>query len=248
MFFKSSFIEGIHFCFLKIVMRYYGGREISEEDLERALLVGMSPRERRQLGKKRGVYLKHSKCVDVLDEEHENFSGGTEKTVTMGASATEANNLYGLLAGEKENHNFATVTDDDISNAGVDQVTSSTNNKNMNSIRSEVSDTKDDYDGNDDDDSENRSVTNGAVDLLYPSYDGSGSPKHNSKLSLLGHGPHGKQVVDYLLQIYGEDGIRQFCQRWRQVFVEAIQPRFLPAGWDVQHRYNTPIAIVQYFC
>ncbi|XP_031278693.1 protein RRP6-like 3 [Pistacia vera] len=222
----------------QIVMRYYGGREISEEDLERALLVGMSPRERRRLGKKRGVYLKHSNCVDVPDEEHKNFSGGTEKSATMGA--TEANNLDGLLAtetelfGEKENHNFATVTDDDISNAGVDQVTSSTNNKNMNSIRGEVSDTKDNYDGKDDDDSENRSV-NGAVDLLYPSYDGSSSPKHNSKLSLLGHGPHGKQVVDYLLQEYGEDGIRQFCQRWRQVFVEAIQPRFLPAGWDVQH-------------
>ncbi|XP_044502861.1 protein RRP6-like 3 isoform X3 [Mangifera indica] len=223
----------------QIVMRYYGGREISEEDLERALLVGMSPRERRRLGKKRGVYLKHSTCVDVSKEEHNNFSGGTEKSATVGA--TEANNLDGLLAtetepfGEKEIHHFATVMDDDISNTGFDQVTSSTNNKNRNSIGSEVSDTKDDYDGNDDDVYENRSVTNGTVDLLYPTYDGSGSPKHNSKLSLLGHGPHGKQVVDYLLQEYGDDGIRQFCQRWRQVFVEAIHPSFLPAGWDVQH-------------
>lgn len=63
-------------------------------------------------------------------------------------------------------------------------------------------------------------------------------PKFNPKLSLLGHGPHGKQVVDHLLAEYGEDGIRQFCQRWRQVFVAAIQPRFLPAGWDVNHRYT----------
>lgn len=61
--------------------------------------------------------------------------------------------------------------------------------------------------------------------------------KHNSKLSLLGHGPHGKQVVDHLLKEYGEDGIREFCQRWRQVFVDALKPRFLPAGWDVKHRY-----------
>ncbi|KAK4484840.1 hypothetical protein RD792_007440 [Penstemon davidsonii] len=59
--------------------------------------------------------------------------------------------------------------------------------------------------------------------------------KHESKLSLLGHGPHGKQVVENLLKDYGEDGVREFCQRWRQVFVEALHPRFLPAGWDIMH-------------
>ncbi|GKB74277.1 hypothetical protein Tco_0935689 [Tanacetum coccineum] len=59
----------------------------------------------------------------------------------------------------------------------------------------------------------------------------------SSKLSLLGHGPHGKQVIDYLPEgETGEDGIHEFCQRWRQVFVEAINPRFLSAGWDVTHR------------
>ncbi|GJZ92945.1 RRP6-like protein 3 isoform X1, partial [Tanacetum coccineum] len=58
----------------------------------------------------------------------------------------------------------------------------------------------------------------------------------SSKLSLLGHGPHGKQVVDYLLKEHGEDGIPEFCQRWRQVLVEAINPRFLPAGWVVTLR------------
>ncbi|GJY88043.1 hypothetical protein Tco_0502671 [Tanacetum coccineum] len=57
----------------------------------------------------------------------------------------------------------------------------------------------------------------------------------SSKLSLLGHGPHGTQVVDYLLKEHGEDGIHEFYQRWRLVFVEAINPRFLPAGWDVAH-------------
>jgi cation-transporting P-type ATPase D len=65
--------------------------------------------------------------------------------------------------------------------------------------------------------------------------------KHHSKLSLLGHGPHGKQVVDHLLKEYGEDGVREFCQRWRQVFVDALKPRFLPGGWDVKHRYATII-------
>ncbi|KAM7273926.1 hypothetical protein ACFE04_028590 [Oxalis oulophora] len=29
---------------------------------------------------------------------------------------------------------------------------------------------------------------------------------------------------------YGEEGIGQFCKRWRQAFVEAIHPRSLPAA------------------
>lgn len=78
----------------------------------------------------------------------------------------------------------------------------------------------------------------GEVSFSDNGYAKTAQPKFNSKLSLLGHGPHGKLVVDYLLKEYHEDGIRQFCQRWRQVFVAAIQPRFLPAGWDVNHRYT----------
>uniref|UniRef100_M4CN05 Uncharacterized protein n=1 Tax=Brassica campestris TaxID=3711 RepID=M4CN05_BRACM len=59
--------------------------------------------------------------------------------------------------------------------------------------------------------------------------------QENSKLSLLGHGPHGKQVVEYLLREHGEDGVRDFCQRWRQVFVDTVHPRHLPGGWNVSH-------------
>lgn len=81
-------------------------------------------------------------------------------------------------------------------------------------------------------------VPGGEVNFSDNGYAKTAQPKFNSKLSLLGHGPHGKLVVDHLLREYGEDGIRQFCQRWRQVFVAAIQPRFLPAGWDVNHRYT----------
>jgi cation-transporting P-type ATPase D len=102
--------------------------------------------------------------------------------------------------------------------------------KEMNSDENEASDTKDEYVGNDDDNCEG-GPSNGTA-----RNDESAPHKNNSKLSLLGHGPHGKQVVDHILEEYGEDGIRQFCQRWRQVFVEAVHPRFLPAGWDVMHR------------
>ncbi|GJP83536.1 hypothetical protein CLOP_g13678 [Closterium sp. NIES-67] len=52
---------------------------------------------------------------------------------------------------------------------------------------------------------------------------------------LRGHWEHGSQVVALLLAGGGEAGIREFTQQWREVFVAALQPRFLPPGWDVQH-------------
>lgn len=231
--------------FLQIVMRYYGGREISDEDLERALLVGMSPRERRRHAKKRGLSLKKSESTDFPDKEQESYPGVLAESATM--DATKADNVLGLHAietqksGEKEGQ--STLTESDVSkppacsDGGIDQLVSSTIWKKMNSM-SKFSDSKDDSDGNGDDEYETRSVQNGSK---------SGSRMPNSKVSLLGHGPHGKQVVDYLLQKYGEDGIRQFCQRWRQVFVEALHPRFLPAGWDVMHRYNAILTIILHY-
>ncbi|CAI5501405.1 unnamed protein product [Closterium sp. Naga37s-1] len=52
---------------------------------------------------------------------------------------------------------------------------------------------------------------------------------------LRGHWEHGTKVVALLLEGGGEAGIREFTQQWREVFVAALQPRFLPPGWDVQH-------------
>lgn len=140
---------------LQVVKKYYGGRDISEEDLEKALLVGMSPHEKRRLQKKRGISL----SVD---------------------SAFNKNEVY-----EPENGSKPDIVDP--------------------------------------------SEQNGSDGTVFATC--------SSKLSLLGHGPHGKQVVDYLLKNHGENGIQEFCQRWRQVFVESINPRYLPGGWDVTHRY-----------
>ncbi|KAL5797871.1 hypothetical protein ACOSQ2_002691 [Xanthoceras sorbifolium] len=226
----------------QIVMRYYGGREISNEDLERALLVGMSTRERRRLEKKRGLSLKNSTATALSDKEHMNYTGGMEKSATVGgATVNNADSLRIITESfdEEEGKDLLTVAENDASNTltcsdtGIDQLLFSS--RNMNSYKSEVSDTKDDCYGEDDNDCESRNIQNGTVDLLDAKLDGSGSPKLNSKLSLLGHGPHGKEVVNYLMREYREEGIRQFCQRWRQVFVEAVHPRFLPAGWDIMH-------------
>nr|POE96861.1 isoform 2 of protein rrp6-like 3 [Quercus suber] len=163
----------------QIVMSYYGGREISEVDLEKALLVGMSPHERRRLEKKKGLSFKPSAVSILPNEEQENNNGSTETSGFVETSQGLMKKSVLLL-------------------------------KRIN-------------------------PSNRIVDLYHTEYDGTAQPKHHPKLSLLGHGPHGKQVVDHLLKEYGEDGIRQFSQRWRQVFVEAVHPRFLPAGWDVMH-------------
>ncbi|KAL3635438.1 hypothetical protein CASFOL_019985 [Castilleja foliolosa] len=161
---------------MQIVRAYYGGREISDEDLERALLVGMTPHERRRFEKKRGFSFKYPpKGMANLDDVKEN-----------------------------------NITNPDESKG-----------ENVDSLRTNMTDNDEKIDN-----------VNNVMELAD---DRDISVKHDSKLSLLGHGPHGKQVIMHLLKEYGEDGVRDFCQRWRQVFIEAVHPRFLPGGWDVMH-------------
>ncbi|RVW97387.1 Protein RRP6-like 3 [Vitis vinifera] len=212
------------------VMKYYGGREITEEDLEKALLVGMSPHERKRLERKKGMSLKHSKGAGFPNKEQESNARSMGTSPIDNALKVDGegglNTTKGEACGKQENGNDLEIT--------MEVLASDSNN--LSSDRSETSEMKD-MCVMDTDNCESRSQSEGTLDLFYPKSNGNASPKHNPKLSLLGHGPHGKEVVDHLLKEYGEDGIRQFCQRWRQTFVEAIHPRFLPAGWDVMHRY-----------
>ena len=199
-------------------MRYYGGREVTNEDLEKALLVRMSSHERRRLEKKKGVSLKHYKGSTLVGTEQEKSTKNIETSEILDTLS------------KNEDNDLSMAIDADVgkpflgSDLGIDGKVSAVDEKNMIANRSGA-----------DDDCESRSSSNGKVDFYYTGYDGTTQPKHKSKLSLLGHGPHGKQVVDFLLKEYGEEGICQFCQRWRQVFVEAINPRFLPGGWDITH-------------
>ncbi|KAF8409569.1 hypothetical protein HHK36_005647 [Tetracentron sinense] len=216
-----------------IIMKYFGGREISEEDLERALLVGMSPHEKRRLEKKRGLSFKHSAGSILPDKVPEN------NTYSMGTSALseiEVDIVNGALTpiGEK----YSKQEDRDLStefDTGVNKISLSSGLE-VNGTSSAIGSKDLSFDGSIISERENVCVldTEDDYESTRPS-NGTDSPKYNPKLSLLGHGPHGKQVVDHLLKEYGEDGIGQLCQRWRQVFVEAIHPRFLPAGWDVLH-------------
>ncbi|KAG8642280.1 hypothetical protein MANES_12G066500v8 [Manihot esculenta] len=217
----------------QIVAQYYGGREITEEDLKRALLVGMSPHERRRYEKK-GLSSKYSPR-DILPNNKKIHDSVTivqssidtsEVDSPDGSRTTEAE-----PTGVQDDKDYVAVTDSDSSVCSNLQVAavSATAYKDTNLDESEISaiNTCENCE---------RSPPKEAVGINYPRHEGSALPANNSKLSLLGHGPHGKQVVEHILQEYGDDGIHQFCQRWRQVFVEAVHPRFLPAGWDVRHR------------
>lgn len=196
-------------------MKYYGGRQITEEDLERALLVGMSPHERRRHIKK-GLALRNSRSTNIGDS----FQMGS------GDNSIQIDTEVGPLC----------------SNSGANGGLSSANGKEIDSDIGQTLKANCTQISDSDGFSECNNPSNGTASSVHSNGDGSVSSKHETKYSLLGHGPHGKQVVHYLLKQYGEDGIRQFCQTWRQVFVETLHPRFLPAGWDVMHRYLFPSA------
>ncbi|KAG9150036.1 hypothetical protein Leryth_010093 [Lithospermum erythrorhizon] len=171
----------------QIVMKYYGGREICEHDLEQALFVGMTPLERRRFMKKRGL-----PTIQITSNARNEKNVSPTRDVRISGTQLQ----YG---GGRESAVCRTETDipPHVVSESVD--------------------------------SENGNLSNGTKNT-------NASAKNNSKFSLLGHGAHGKQVVDSLLKEHGEEGIREFCQRWRQIFVDSLHPRFLPAGWDVQHR------------
>ena len=225
-------------------MSYYGGREISEVDLEKALLVGMSPHERRRLEKKKGLSFKPSAVSILPNVEQENNNGSTVTSGIVGTSEVttldDSQSTKAEARGRKEDRETgADVGDSSVcADSGINEEVSFTFKENVKPDKNGVSDINGVLLINSNDNCKSRSPSNRIVDLYHTEYDGTAQPKHHPKLSLLGHGPHGKQVVDHLLKEYGEDGIRQFSQRWRQVFVEAVHPRFLPAGWDVMHRYT----------
>ncbi|KAL2476769.1 Polynucleotidyl transferase [Abeliophyllum distichum] len=226
---------------MQVVMKYYGGREISDEDLERALLVGMSPHERRKFEKKRGLAFKNSlKSMNLNDERENNIDGKVTTSIPNDLKSRAAGNLY-VNAGETdEKEGCVDILMEEVSGVSTwplfsnDRLNTAISADEGNGMvdKKEFSDTKSICTSNHDDISGSEAPSK---ETTNPLNDRDNLLKHESKLSLLGHGPHGKQVVEHLLKEYGEEGIFQFCQRWRQVFVEALHPRFLPGGWDVMH-------------
>lgn len=215
---------------IEIVKTYYGGRDISYQDLEAALLVGMSPHERRKFEKKRALSNEHSAASvfaglvlgNNSDSKTSSIAASGAGDINDQASSEQPDDKLERdvqnpsLSSELEAKHNARAIDD-----GSEAFGSSENSELKDAV---LSDVESNY--------ESINPSNKTHNLSVPNADGR---NHNSKLSLLGHGPHGKEVVTHLLEKRGEDGIREFCQKWRQVFVDAVHPRFLPAGWDIKH-------------
>ena len=52
-----------------------------------------------------------------------------------------------------------------------------------------------------------------------------------------GHAWHGRQVVAAALAQGGSDALLVLIQRFRQSFMDALQPEHLPSAWHIMHRY-----------
>ncbi|XP_073005732.1 protein RRP6-like 3 isoform X2 [Typha latifolia] len=218
---------------MQTVKAYYGGREVTQEHLKMALLVGMSPHERRRLEKKKGLTFQKKELIFT----------GNHSTCTIQETIK-----YEL---EKNHAIPQELSEGDINECDGGHWDKSTSNKDT-TFQCNDSSTFGSNIGSFDcnklhEQGKNSSSNNGIMEEnMHRTFDSSVthqviSSERGKKLSLLGHGPHGKQVVEHLFDNYGEEGICQFCQRWREVFVEAINPRFLPTGWNIKHRVKLPL-------
>ncbi|KAF3796773.1 RRP6-like 3 protein [Nymphaea thermarum] len=208
--------------------QYFGGREISERDLEAALLVGMSPQEKRRLMKKRGMLKKIATTSSTTCDEVAAENSVAEEKIIIESNASNGLHLdesvNGNLPKDRSIHaNSSSILDSTyIDGDGRTQCSDEMPMRDENVLGANELERSD--------------ISQRQLNIVDTSAGATRSSKHDRKLSLLGHGHHGRRVVEAIMSVEGEDGICEFCQRWRQVFVDAIHPRFLPSGWDVKHR------------
>ena len=53
-----------------------------------------------------------------------------------------------------------------------------------------------------------------------------------------GYVSHAEMVVAALLREGGNDNLFEFQKRWRQYFLDTMNPKFLPECWSVDHNPN----------
>ncbi|KAF8700370.1 hypothetical protein HU200_034305 [Digitaria exilis] len=219
---------------MQIVKSYYGGRDVTPEDLEMALLVGMSPHERRRLEKKKGYSFKFQ-AQNIITKSSSN-------TISENSGHGSENN-HALSEQFPENGTESKGQQEFDETQSLSQLEDLALSQGSLSLPVSTEDTTFDHDivthDTDAGQLENgvHSPANGHLDKDPSICNNSNQAisKNAEKISLLGHGHHGKQVVELLLSNGGEEAINQFCQKWRQIFVEAVHPRYLPSGWNINH-------------
>ncbi|KAL6657959.1 hypothetical protein ACP70R_005739 [Stipagrostis hirtigluma subsp. patula] len=220
---------------MQIVKSYYGGRDVTPEDLEMALLVGMSPHERRRLEKKKG-YSFRTQAQNIIKRS-------SNKTI-LENNGHDSDNTHALSEQFPEDETVSNAQQEFDETASPNQLEDLKLTQGSSSLPVSTDDSICDHDTTtlhtNTEQQANGACTpaNGHLDrdpCISVSSNQAISKNAEKKISLLGHGHHGKQVVELLLSNGGEEAINQFCQRWRQVFVEAVHPRYLPSGWNIKH-------------
>ncbi|CAL5086474.1 unnamed protein product [Urochloa decumbens] len=220
---------------MQIVKSYYGGRDVTPEDLEVALLVGMSPHERRRLEKKKGYSFKAQAQNIITKSSSSNISENS------GHGSENSHALSEQFAEDGTENNGQQEFNETESPNQLEDLSLS---QGISSLPVSMEDTTFDHDTVTLQ-TDNEQQASGTCIPANSHINGDTSIRDNSnqtisknaekKISLLGHGHHGKQVVELLLSNGGEEAINQFCQRWRHIFVEAVHPRYLPSGWNINH-------------
>jgi cation-transporting P-type ATPase D len=73
---------------------------------------------------------------------------------------------------------------------------------------------------------------------LLQELDISGTEKCNAGVDMrdgMGHSWHGQQVVELLIKNGGDEALSALCAHFRKAFIEALNPKYLPSGWKVDH-------------
>lgn len=227
--------------FPQVLKTYYGGRDITPEDLKAALIVGMGPREHRRLMKKR--FLRQQRTTNP--SKNEGIDIADVKTQGSENSSDTLDGDNPRISPDVKTNSTDQIEDDTILlPSEVDQAQKAEMDVVENSDQADQAEKAevDQAEGNSEPYEDWQVGVSGSDEDIKSSTLKIEAPRRHSrrsinKESLLGHGPHGKQVVDMIIEKEGDEGIRQFCQLWRAVFVDALQPAFLPPGWDVTHRF-----------
>ncbi|KAG0608211.1 hypothetical protein M758_8G087800 [Ceratodon purpureus] len=214
----------------EILKTYYGGREITPEDLKAALIVGMGPREHRRLLKKkyqrqqRASNPSKNEDIDIMDVKTQGLENSSH--ITNGDDVHISSDAITSISNQMEDDTPLPPSEaDQAEKPEVDQ----TEKSEVGQVeRTSVPDEEQQVGASGSDEDTKLSTLEAEAPRRH-------SRRSINKESLLGHGPHGKQVVDIIIEKEGDEGIRRFCQVWRAVFVDALQPTFLPPGWDVTH-------------
>ena len=58
-------------------------------------------------------------------------------------------------------------------------------------------------------------------------------------------GSHGEKVVKGIMEEEGFQGIVKFEKRWRQHFLNSLEPKFLPQLWSVDHVHESVVGKIK---